>query len=176
MTGMNEYIAGVFGLVGTVVGAGTTLIPPLISDRRADKAARAAAGREAQVTALLLVDDLDLARRRLRGAYRRDNGRFWSADFALPLSTWVNTRADIAHHLPAEVWERVAPAFRELAEIERTAAARRAADASGRPELGPADSAWLRRAVDELLSPAISALTAFVGTPTEDRAPRAETP
>lgn len=167
---MNDYIAGVFGLVGTGVGAVATLIPPYISDRRAEKVAAASAKRDASVTALLLVDDLDLARRRLRGAYRRDNGRFWSADFALPLSTWADGRAQIAHNLSANVWETVAPAFRELTEIEKTASAARGEHPTSRPQLSEQAAAWLKRAADEVLPKAISALAAFAEAPEPEHA------
>lgn len=162
---MSDYIAGVFGLVGTAIGAMATLIPAYTSDRRAAKAAATNARRDAIVTALLLVDDLDLARRRLRAAYRHGNGRFWSADFALPLSTWVEGRAQIAHNLSPEVFETVAPAFRELNEIEKTAGAERSGDPAARPEIGVSAAAWLKRVADDVLPRAITTLAAFAESP-----------
>ena len=162
---MNDYIAAVFGLIGTGVGAATTLIPPILSDKRTAKDAAAKATREAQVTALLLVDDLDLARRRLRGAYRSNNGKFWSADFSLPLTTWSAGRSEIAHNLSPAIWATVAPAFRELSEIEKAAVAARSGESAARPTLTADESAWMKRTVEDVLPPAISALAAFAKSP-----------
>lgn len=180
---MADWVTPAFGLGGVVVGSITTLVPSwwahqreqrdsVESKRKAqaeavEKSRRAelAIATRARTVGRLLIDDLDQARKRLKWSHRKGVGQYWSARFALPLATWVENRAMLAGQLGADDWELVAAAFRDLQEIEASAAAARRGDSESQPPITANDAQRMRRVVAEIVGPAIEALTRFAEVP-----------
>jgi hypothetical protein len=122
----SDLRVGLFGLVGTLVGALATFEGTQFTARRDIEARRRAAGR-------LLQEDLQFARTRCRHAL--NNRRFWSPRYDLRLDGWERYRETVSQQLADAQWHDVASAVAAMRGVQTKCDALRTRYGE-RPELG----------------------------------------
>jgi hypothetical protein len=157
-----ELRVGLFGLVGTLVGALATLEATQMAARSDRRARKRAAGR-------LLQEDLMFARTRCL----RANKSFWAPRFDLRLDGWESYRDTVAKELAdSGDWASVAGAFEAMRSVQSKCSALRRTFGE-QPGLGPQSRSLIADYLDRS-DAAIDALRRLSGDRPPDEAPQPE--
>jgi hypothetical protein len=160
----SELRVGLFGLVGTLVGALATLEATQMAARGDRRARNRAAGR-------LLQEDLMFARTRCVRA--EANKRFWAPRFDLRLDGWESYRDTVAKELAdSGDWASVAGAFEAMRSVQSKCSALRRTFGE-QPGLGPQSRSLIADYLDRS-DAAIDALRRLSGDRPPDEAPQPE--
>jgi hypothetical protein len=158
----SELRVGLFGLVGTLVGALATLEATQMAARSDRRARKRAAGR-------LLQEDLMFARTRCVRA--KANKSFWAPRFDLRLDGWESYRDAVAKELAdSRDWASVAGAFEAMRSVQSKCSALRKAFGE-QPRLGPLSRKLIADYLDRS-DAAIDALRRLSGDRPPDEAPQ----
>jgi hypothetical protein len=139
-----------FGLIGALIGASSTIIVSLLNDRRTTRNDRLRRDAEAlvnaRVAARILQADTRTARSRVTLAL--DRGTYWSDSYSLPTASWFTYRERVAQYLPLEAWAEVSEWSRAVAAAEAAAQSARARHPEVRqPRITESGAKSLERAV-----------------------------